>query len=241
LDENCSYIPTTFELDGQYRDSYLTFHQKPGPKLSDDDLIVMADGTFKTAFDLQVGDQIKTVEIPNQFEVTNELEKVNYRTDYESLLTGTTYSVNTILYKKRVNYPTRMVNIVFDDDTVWFDTMSSNYLADRNNEIRFLKTWQLEVGDKLVLIDTNNDELTLVEKTVKNVEQTLDFFSGWHLTVSRTHLFLTKSSSQNTTSFVSIEHNDVYCNCLSWTCVSCIDCAKAPGTRCDVGGSCTYC
>jgi hypothetical protein len=135
INNNSTYDEQTFEYIGD-RSRYLTTIEKDWiPKLEDTDLVEMADGSFKTALDLEIGDELKTIDIPNPFLVDNVEEKVNYRISYSDLLSGTTFSTNKILNKIRINRKSFIVTITFTDNSNWSDVGDSNYLIERNGEI----------------------------------------------------------------------------------------------------------
>ena len=231
------YDSTTFEYIGN-RSIYLTTINAPwSPKLEDDDLVEMADGSFKTALELEIGDEVKTIEIPNPFEIDNKQEKANYHIPYSEFISGVTYSTNKILNKIRINRKSFITTITFTDDTTWTDVGDSNYLSERDGEVRFLGTLQLNAGDFILLIDTSNDGF--IKKEVASISKTSEYLNGWVLTVERTHLFLTKSNRNNQASYVSIEHNfpGDYCSCNAYfsnTCGLCGANACGKGYQCAV-------
>lgn len=197
------------------RDKYLTSDVRIKlPKLQDTDLVEMADGSFKTGLDLQIGDIVKTIDIPNPFDVNKREETVNYRISLEELEAGTTYTTNRITNKKRVDKYCRTVRLVFTDNTDWLDTEDSKYLCEKNEEIRFLSITnnpfeenKLEVGDKVLLLNTADVTPTFIEKQVAEIEYNQEFFGGWLITVENESLFLTRAAAEDTTSYVAIEHN----------------------------------
>jgi hypothetical protein len=226
------YDDDTFELVRYLRDGYITsiggiFNK---PKLLDTDLVQLGDGTFKTALELQVGDVVKTIDIPNATNVDSREETVNYLIDLETFISGSTYSSNTVTAKQQIDVSTNIVEIVFTDDSTWEDTESSYYLVEREDEVRFIRLDKLESGDIVILIDTTNpSSVGIVEKTVQSTSIVKKEFSGWLITVERRHLFLTvtNSSTQNL-SFAAIEHNLAGSPCYF------------KGTRCQCGlGGCT--
>lgn len=204
----------SFEL-AYGRDKYLTSDVRIKlPKLQDTDLVEMADGSFKTGLDLQVGDIVKTIDIPNPFDVNKRNEVVNYRISLEELEAGTTYTTNRVTDKKRVNKYCRTAKLLFTDNTDWLDTEGSNYLSEKNGEIRFLTITnnpfeenRLEVGDKVLLLNATDIAPTFVEKEVAEIEYEQEFFGGWLITVENESLFLTRAAAEDDTSFVAIEHN----------------------------------
>ena len=122
----------SFELVGP-REKYLTKEMGfDKPKLQDTDLITMADGSFKTGLDLQVGDLIKTIDIPNPFNVNKANEVANYKISFEELEEGTTYSTNIVTHKKRFDTYSRIVKLTFTDGSDWLDTTSSKYLSEKD-------------------------------------------------------------------------------------------------------------
>jgi hypothetical protein len=197
----------------------------------------MADGTFKTALDLQVGDYVKTITIPDTNIIQSPVysEITNYNITLSQLQSTATYSTNKVTNKEKVNVYQNIVKIKFTDGTDWFDTPNSYYLCIKNNEVRFLSLkdiipdeYKVLPGDKIILIDTANSETPVfVEKIVDTIETIKEFFSGWILTVETNHLFLTKTSSETNTSFVAIEHNYLYCGAPYWAgCNQDVQCAK---------------
>jgi hypothetical protein len=241
--ETSEYDETTFELVSELKNSYITsvgiaFDR---PKLLDTDLVQMEDGTFKTGLDLQVGDVVKTIDIPNATNVDSREETVNYKIDLDTFISGSTYSSNTITAKKRIDVSTNIVEIVFTDNSTWEDTELSYYLVERDNEVRFIPLNELVNGDIVILIDTTNpSSVGIVEKTVQSTTPITKEFGGWLITVERRHIFLTvTNSSTENISFAAIEHN-VGEGCTgkytSYACGSgfCTDFAYCDGSTCRI-------
>jgi hypothetical protein len=213
LQETVTYNTTTLELDSVYRESYLTnLSIKWSPKLLDTDLVEMSDGTFKTGLDLQVGDLIKTIDIPapEGTPVSNG-EYIYEGLTYETLANNTTYSSNEVTFKKRVNSLTVLSNITFDDGSTWEDTIHSSYLVDIDGIIQFKTIGNLKEGDVVLLLNTGNDSVDFTRKTVVSNIESKTVFSGWLISVAVEKLFLTKASSTNNEMYVSIEHNLTFC------------------------------
>jgi len=235
---NAEYENT--ELKSEFREQYVTGTERVfKPKLDDTDLVEMADGTFKTAAELQVGDLLKTIDIPNPFSVDNANDLANYRITYDELVAGTTYSTNAITFKKRMSARTQLVTLKFTDSTDWVDYAVSNYLVERDGEIRFLPSQQLVAGDKFLLIDSSNpDVVSFTEKVIESTETEMKFFKGWDMTVERAHLFLTKESGDTSSSYVAIEHNVISCYYYSLNCGACWQqCTDCPKGYCCQGAA----
>ena len=211
LSETPEYDETTFELVSHLRNSYITATgiSFDRPKLLDTDLVQMVDGTFTTGLDLQVGDVVRTIDIPNATNVDSKEETVNYKIDLDTFISGSTYSSNTITKKERVDTTAFMVEILFTDNSTWEDTDSSYYLVEREDEVRFIPLKELISGDIVILIDTTNtSSVGIVEKIVQSTTLITKEFGGWLITVERSHIFLTvTNSSTENISFAAIEHN----------------------------------
>ena len=103
--DNVTYNPTTFEVDEPFRASYNTTPSSAWkPKLLDTDLVELADGTLKTALDLQVGDSVKTIEIPNANGVNiDSYISSEFGLPYNTLSSTAVYSSNIVTAKQKVN------------------------------------------------------------------------------------------------------------------------------------------
>jgi hypothetical protein len=224
-----TYDSETYEVTSEYRDSYVTtINNRWLPKLLDTDLVEMADGTFKTAVELQVNDLIKTIDIPNPNGTDNSSYTSNFGITYETLVSGTTYSTNKITNLKKINLLTYIHELTFDDNSTWEDTGVSSYLIERNNEIQFENLFDVQIGDVVLLLNTTEGLVDFVRKTVTSNIQIKKVFSGWFISVENAHLFLTKTSSTNNESFVSIEHNGPACPPFACPCPgTCGSCPKS--------------
>lgn len=236
--DNPTFEPTTFEYKEE-KERYIAegnYHAIIEPKLENDDFVMMADGTYKTALDLQIGDEIRTIDIPNPFDALKQDEVVNYLIDFSTFQSGTTYSTNKVTDKKAVHKLVGVVEIVFEDGSTWSDTLNSNYLIEREGEIRFLPIRKLKVGDTIVLIDTQDlTTPSFVEKVISSVSNIDRFIEGWIISVEREHLFLTSPDPLLNKSFVAIEHNAVgsYCYCYRY-----YDCYVCNSAVCGKGAAC---
>ena len=217
LDSDVTYSSTTFELDSEFKYRYISNeYALTAPKLLDTDKVEMADGSFKTALELQVGDVLKTIDIPNPNEVDITAEIANFGISYNTFETGTTYSTNAVINKQKVSQIVNYVRINFTDETYWEDTNSSNYLIVRNDNIRFVSLSHetdneetIQIGDSVILVDTTDGNFTPVIKEVASLNVTKQIFDGWIISVERAHIFLTQTSDNTSVlkNFVTIEHN----------------------------------
>jgi hypothetical protein len=231
IDDSPEYDATTFEFLGNRAQYVTTLINDWLPKLEDTDLVEMADGSFKTALDLVIGDELKTIDIPNPNNVDVINEGVIYEINAAQLISGSTYSTNKITDKRRINRRANIATINFQDSTTWSDVADSRYLIEREGVVKFIRIGALKSGDIVFLIDTASDELSFVQKIVNTVSKEFSVIEGWSITVERQHLFLTKSDETSTTSYVAIEHNanGDYCFCGGFSGYNCFDCNQQCG------------
>ena len=225
--DNVTYNTTTFEVDSNFKESYST-NPPSGflPKLLDTDMVEMADGLFKTALELQIGDSVKTIQISGS-SIDNYLSK-EFGLSYDSLVSETMYTTNIVTNKQKVNTLTFINELTFEDNSTWEDTMGSAYLIDREGVIKFERLFNVIAGDVVLLLNTTDNNINFTRKIVTTNVQTKRVFSGWFISVETAMLFLTKTvGSTNNESFVSVEHNYISCpnhtctNHCYYTCPSC--------------------
>ena len=229
--DNVTYNPTTHVVDEIYRESYLTNPiSNTEPKLLDTDMVEMPDGSYKTALELQIGDVIKTIDFPDTDNNAETLRDSANLGTFATIVSGTTYSTNTVTNKKKVNRLSAIKKITFTDNTDWEDTIGSQYLIETSDGVvKFKRIDKLEPGDVVLLLDTTDSNVNFVRKTVATTQEVKKVFSGWFITVENAHVFLTKTTSTNNESFVSIEHNNVSCpaGACNPGCNQCVSCPKA--------------
>lgn len=237
---NNIYDSFTYELVESLRAKYITGPAGiNAPKLEDTDQVQMADGSWKTALQLQIGDLIKTINFPNTENVDIKDELANLNITYEELQSGSTYSSNIVQNKRRVDKINDIVKINFTDGTNWEDVEASSYLTIKEEIVRFVFLSALNVGDSIILVDTADDtKVAYVAKEIASITKERSIFSGWEIVVEREHIFLTKSTEGDTTSYAAIEHN-TSCGCSP--CSPCPkDCSGSGAIQCN-GGFCANC
>ena len=220
-----TYNPQTFELDATYRTQYITGVKIINtPKLLDTDRVEMADGSFKTGLELEVGDFVKSLVIYNPNNVDLDDDLADFNITYNEFVSGSTYTTNRVTAKNKIDRICAYAEITFTDETDWSDTIASSYLSIKNNDVRFLRVGELESGDDVILVDLSNTEvLKTVQKTVSNVTYNQIIFSGWEITVENDHVFLTQTDNDtDNMAYAAIEHNSLCSgkvNCGTLTCV----------------------
>lgn len=201
---------TSGELFPEFRSSYLPLlpEQRRESLLEDSDIVKMADGTFKTGLDLQIGDVLKSIKIPNPYGIDILNNTTNYHIDLDTFLSGTTFSESSVVIKSRINEVSNIYKLTFSDDTIWYDTEMSSYLVYFNNEVRFMRIKDIPINTTVLMVDTSNmGNVQFIEKTItsKVVERIL--IQGWQVLLDNDHIFLTGDEQNTGANFLAIEHN----------------------------------
>lgn len=230
-------------LDSDSREAFLTnWTQRAGGDVLAEagDLILMADGTWKPVEEIQVGDEIKSLDVPTQGGVDIKHHVEDYNISFEELEDGSSFSTAAI----KSIFPNRKiatkVNLKFTDGTDWWDTENSSYptIDPEDGTVWFRTLDMLNVGDKVILLVQAEDfeEPIFVEKEIAEIEESREVVEGYQLSVDGSHLFLSKTVGE-TEAYVSIEHNTTvveYCNFGA----NCYNPTKLDGSSC--GGVSLY-
>ena len=226
INENPTYDSTTFELDNTIRNRYLT--KQPNydgyPKLRATDRVLLADGTWASPGDLQVGTMLKTIQIPNPSNVDASSEVADYQITFDQFNQGTVYKEDKIVGIQYVNTLNRLAKITFTDGSIWNDGAYVNFLADINDDIQWKPVYTLKAGDKLIaLSDLTSSTVFSEAKEIQSIELYTDFFSGWAMTVETDHLWIVNDTTTNNT-FALVEHNTACTACIRQCTIQCPAC-----------------
>lgn len=217
-----TYNTDTFELEGINRSKYLTnvVTQTGHPKLRNTDKIEMADGSFKFPYELAEDDMVKTIIFPNPNNVDTNDETNNFHMDYETFISGLTYTTAPIGHVTPLSTYSKIATITFDDNTTWTDGNLVSFLTLRDNEVRWIVAGDLINGDQLIAVNQGDVTDTAVFdsllKTVSSVTIESIIFEGWIVSVKGDeHCYIVQDTTTNN-SFALFEHN---VNCAA--CTSC--------------------
>ena len=172
------------------------------------DLVWMSDGSWKVAKNLKKGDIVKSLDIPVQEGYSSTNHEGNYGTLVENLKEEATYVDNKIIGLVKVAEFADIVKFVFTDGTDWYDTADSSYpTVSSINTVEFKKLSNIKAGDQVILISTENDTPTFIEKEVESVSRERKLLdSGYRVSVNGSHLFISKTS-EDQQAYAAIEHN----------------------------------
>lgn len=178
--------------------------------LDENDLVWMADGSWKLAQDLKVGDAVKSLELPTDVDLKQHAGDTNISLeDWE----GSSKYVSEPVAAKNdgICQFVDKVTVAFSDGTDWYDTAKSSYpvLDEDDNSVVFKLVKDLQEGDKVLLVKIDEETPVYEIKEVVALQFSREIVNGFSITLAnKSHLFLTRTS-EDQTAYASIEHNDV--------------------------------
>ena len=218
------------------------------------DLVWMSDGSWKAIEDIQLGDKVKSLEIPEKEGYDSDNHTGNYGITVEELETETRYIGNTITAIHKLGRFDNIVTFTFTDDTDWYDTDYSSYpTVNAEGEVEFKTLKRIQKGDKVILINIKDIESPkFVVKEVKTISTTRRLLnSGYTVELDGSHLFISRTSSDQQ-AYAAIEHNEEQYIATGTTCTDVYACNVVPtrfeftgndynGSFRDLSGGTVYC
>lgn len=235
------FVPGTNKLNQKSRYKYITKelgnYAKNDYHTDDDSVILKNDGTLLDVDTIQLGDYVRSIDyVDLNGNHAAKFEEASITTfgwdstlvqDNSTLIqTGTT--LNGMV---SAEVDTIYIRITLSDGRTWTDAPSSTYYIEESGSTvtRFERVNKMYVGDKLVITDTNTNQLTTVEITGLEMEHAQKTI--YSLDFEPSDLFLVDIGDGD----FSVMHNSCWCPwtycgyyCNSWYCPSC---SNAPPTK----------
>lgn len=226
-----------------------------------DDLVWMADGSWKVASELKVDDEVMSIDIPagEDVDITKHSE-VDYNISLEEFKEVTTYRTNKVTSIVPMTGFTDTIRMIFSDGTDWFDSANSSYpiLDPEDGTVMFRELRNLKVGDKVILAGLESTEIegeqpNYIVQEIVGLEIERVEVEGYNISTDGSHLVLTRTS-EDVGAYISIEHNAL-CSCSSCdinlaTCyeddlgssqISCYEYQRVTSFKCGSGQVHTLC
>lgn len=195
-----------------------------------DDLVWMADRTWKEAKDLKEGDEIMSIEVPTgeDVDITKHSE-VDYNVSLEEFQAETEYRTNKITSIVPTVGFIDVIRMIFSDGTDWFDTADSSYpiLDPEDGTVMFRELKNLKVGDKIILssleiIEEGTDKPQFTVQEIESIEKERVGLEGYSISTDGSHLVLSRTS-EDAGAYISIEHNTFADYAIMYTSRWCSD------------------
>lgn len=232
LDTNKYNKKTRFKyINKKLGDNMITYHA------DDESIILKNDKTTLSVDDINVGDLLYSIDFfdKNGISPSNKnFRRVIYNGEWDSTIVNDTSTLTTLestvdLINKKI-YDTLFIQISLPNGENWNDSLTAEYYIEEKNTDK--TNWkyvnQLVVGDKIVTLDINTNELNKVEITSLNI--VFDTIQIYTIDVEPSDMFLVDVGDSK----MAIMHNVNCFNCFNqfwcgtWGCeASCPECDQA--------------
>lgn len=196
--------------------------------LEENDLVWMADGSWKKIQDVKVGDLVKALDVPYSEDKDISKHTGDYGKTLEEFQAESTFTENEVKYLVEVERFENKVILTFTDGTDWFDTPKSSYpVVGENGNIWFKNIDTLVEGDTILMLNIEDpDEVRIESKIVESKSVERKMVKGYGIGLDGSHLFITRTS-EDAQAYASIEHN-AYGTCTWGSGIS--GCYGQPGS-----------
>jgi hypothetical protein len=227
------FVSGTKKLNQKSRYKYITKEVGKGSghdyHTDDESNILNYDGTLTNVSTIQLGDYVRSI----NFVDSNENEAASFTSEidtygWDSTLQQSNDTLSTLqsglvgMISSSVEMV--MIKITLEDGRTWSDAPSCVYYIEEKDSTatRFEKVNSLYVGDKLVITDSNTNELTTV--LISGLEMIYETKTIYTLDFAPSDLFLVDIGDGD----FSVMHNGCWCSwsfcgnsCYQWYCPTC--------------------
>ena len=231
------FIPDTNKYNKKTRIKYI--NKKLGSNMityhvDDDSFILKPDKTTAMVDELYLGNELFSIDFFDLNSISpsdKDFRRVLFNNEWDSTLVNDNSTLttlnSTIDFIKNNTYDTLFIKITLSNGEYWNDSLTAEYYIEEKNSNK--TNWkyvnEFQVGDKLVTIDVNTNELTTIEIT--ELEVVFDTLQIYQVDLEPSDIFLVDVGDSK----MAIMHNIDCYNCFNpgwcgfWGCeFSCPEC-----------------
>ena len=165
------FVSASYDLNSKTRTKYLNKNLYRDPPVYHTDLesvILMSDESLLRVDNINEGDTIKTISFEN-IDKTSETPWSEIST-IELTSQSLQYVSSSLISSYLQEFDTLMIESTYDNGEKSIDTITTAYYIEESGSLntRFMPVNRLLVGDKIVILDRNTDELST--KEITNIE-----------------------------------------------------------------------
>jgi hypothetical protein len=195
--------------------------------------IITATGTYITINDVEEGTVVKSANFSN-FPTGSYVDVFAYSSSFEEMQNSLEVNTATVVGFKSSSLETVYLNVTLENGINWDDSAKSTFYTEVSGSTvtRFKSLSQVEVGDKVILLDVATNEL--VKKEITALDPVYDTKIVYEMDVEEQDIFL--SVLDETTNIALVQHNPCWCNgwnCGYWSCYN--SCWTCQGGGCFIG------
>jgi hypothetical protein len=213
-----------------------TDNQKNVYHVDEDTKIVTPTGEYISIQDVEEGTVVKSVQFSNL--PTGSVDVLAFSSSFAEMESSLQVNSANVVGFISSSLETVYLNITLEDGTTWDDSTRSTFYTEVSGSTvtRFKSLSQVELGDKVILLDVATNEL--LKKEIVALDAVYDTKLIYELDVEEQDIFL--SILDESTNIALVQHNPCWCsgyNCGWWSCYnSCWTCQA----QCFVGDAVVF-
>ena len=185
--------------------------------------IVLPNGSYITIQDVQEGTVVKSVQFSN-FPTGSTVDVLAYSSSFEEMSNSLEVNSATVVEFISSSLETVYLNVTLENGINWDESIRSTFYTEASGSsvTQFKALGQVEVGDKIILLNVVTNEL--LKKEVTALDPVYDTKTVYELDVEEQDIFLSVLDQD----IALVQHNPCWCNggnCGWWSCYqSCWTC-----------------
>jgi len=206
--------------------------QKNVYHVDEDTKIVTADGAYITIANVEEGTVVKSANFSN-FPTGSYVDVFAYSSSFQEMQDSLEVNTATVVGFKSSSLETVYLNVTLENGINWDDSARSTFYTEVSGSAvtRFKSLGQVELGDKVVLLDIATNEL--VKKEVTALDPIYDTKVVYEMDVEEQDIFL--SVLDEATNIALVQHNPCWCNGYNCGWYSCYNSCWTCQASCFIG------
>ncbi len=209
-----------------------TDDQKNIYHVDEDTKIVTPAGEYITIQDVEEGTVVKSAQFSN-FPTGSYVDVFGFSSSFAEMESSLQVNSATVVGYISSSLETVYLNITLEDGTNWDDSTRSTFYTEVSGSTltKFKSLSQVDLGDKVILLDVATNEL--VKKEITALDPVYDTKVVYELDVEEQDIFL--SVLDEATNIALIQHNPCWCNGYNCGWYSCYNSCWTCQQQCFIG------
>jgi len=209
-----------------------TDEQKNIYHVDQDTKLVSPTGGYIAINDVEQGTVVKSANFSN-FPTGSYVDVFGYSSSFAEMESTLVVNTATVVGFQSSSLETVYLNVTLEDGTTWDDSTRSTFYTEvsGSNVTRFKSLGQVDLGDKVILLDVATD--SLVKKEITALDPVYDTKLIYEVDVEEQDIFL--SVLDEATNIALVQHNPCWCNGYNCGWYSCYNSCWTCQSQCFIG------
>jgi hypothetical protein len=187
---------------------------------TDETKVLLPNNSVELAKNLELNNSVKSINFSTL--PTSSLMLENWSASFNDTMNNYNVSSSALVNKESFEFFGIIVTINTDTNSTFSDVQHAKVMVKNNDNVLFKDYSRLNVGDTILIFDSQTE--TLIESIVTNVNFRMELLTGYILDFEELDLFLTLEETENQQRYGVVTHNYdydcVYLRCGSYVQVS---------------------